>query len=217
MTFFPPHPSQVIRAPTGWTEAWGVYADACCHVDVWAWHLMEGRLKEVLVKMRTTAGVWTYRLFIWLSGTLSVTHSGVVGVVGGVCVSLREKSKRERNGDELKEESLSSSSEPICSPSLAANTVCSLSLSDMCTDKPCRRDMWSSHTDTHTQVSLKRSTFSMSVPIHQPWSILLHFEHSSYSWYSIEVSVMSFLSPQSCIHCHSPLYTSLMDCMDFFI
>lgn len=43
--------------------------------------------------------------------------------------------------------------EPICPPSLAANTVCSLSLSDMGTDKPCRHNVVFTH--THTGVAEK--------------------------------------------------------------
>ena len=85
------HPSEVISGLIDRTEAWGVYANACCHVDIWVWRLMKGHLKEVLVKMRMTVGVWTYRLFMWLSGTLSVTQQGCRGVCVCVCVCERER------------------------------------------------------------------------------------------------------------------------------
>lgn len=44
-------------------------------LHAWTPHIW-GRPKELLVKMHTAAGVWSYWLFIWLSGSLSVTHSG---------------------------------------------------------------------------------------------------------------------------------------------
>lgn len=80
-----------------WTDVWDVYVDACCHVDDTVWHLIQGRLKEVLVEMRMTVGVWTYRLFILLSGTLSVKHSWVVCVCMCVSESLWEDYSRNRD------------------------------------------------------------------------------------------------------------------------
>lgn len=98
-----PYPSWVIRGLIGWTGVWCVYADACCHLDVRAWHLTVGHLKEVSVKMHTAAGVWTYRLFMWLSGTLSITPGEVVGgECVYVCVSSCVEVKKESPGRNIR-------------------------------------------------------------------------------------------------------------------
>lgn len=48
------------------------------------------------VEMRAAAGVSSYRLFIWLSVTVSVTHSGVcLRVCVFACEGLGEENKRE--------------------------------------------------------------------------------------------------------------------------
>lgn len=161
------------------TGVWCVYADVAKYIG--ERHLMWGHLKEVWVKMCTTAGVWTYRLFIWLSGTLSVTPRRIVGSARLFTDVWKQKRKKASEGDQSEEKSRARSQNSYLYIGLQANAVYSLSLSNMGADKPCGRDMWCSHsrhrhshTHKHIHVLLKRSTFSASALIHQPFGLLQH-------------------------------------------
>lgn len=73
---------------------------------------------------------------------------------------------------------------------LGANTFCRLLLNDMGTDKPCRRDMWPSYASSNTLRCCWKGQLSVSVSVHQPWSILFPQKNISFCrWYSTDVSI----------------------------
>lgn len=164
----------------------------CCHLDIWVWHLMWGHLKEDLEEMLTTAGVWSYRLFIWLSRTVSITASRTVCACGrGGVVSQIQKSKNKDGQGDWKKwvfEIIPNSTWLIYVQTSPANAT-------HCLHTRTLRCRWKG-------LSLSLSQLPSINPKAQSYT------HSSFSWYCIEFSAFIFL-PQSS--------ESLMDRMDFYI
>lgn len=130
--------------------------------DTWCIRFLNG----ASTKLCTTVRVWIYGLFTRLSGTLCVTHSGGSDR-DSVCCCTKCKINKEMS------EKNTTQTPGLTSPCLlAANPVCSESLSYMCTDRPCRRDMW---------YSLTLSGVAEKVNFLSVWSNSSDLKQSAYS------------------------------------